>query len=94
MNIVEFFEKYEDEYLNYRKDPDISNVTHDFYVMNALSSYVESPMDLIISSTNEEICFSVDPEFVYESLSEGEMIQLIRCGLRYSGEYECFCMFV
>ena len=94
MTVAEFFEKHSDEYLRYHGDELIENVTHDLYVFNKLAQFVEKPKDLLVSATYGEIWFNVKPEDALKSLSELDMIRLIRCGLRYSEEDECFCMFV
>lgn len=90
----EFFEKHAEEYLAHAKDPDLSGIVHDFYIFSKLANYAVPHRDLLVDARYEEIYFSVDPEQVYRDLPEEEMIRLIRCGLRYSAEHECFCMFV
>lgn len=94
MTVAEFFKKHSGEYLRYQGDEDIENVTHDLYVFNKLAPFAEKSKALLVSATYEEIWFGVDPEEVFKCSTKLDMIRLIRCGLRYSEEHECFCMFV
>lgn len=92
MNISEFFSNNGDEFLKSYKDPEIKDIIHDLFVFNKLAPFVERG-DLICASSRDEIFFNVDPEQVFTSLTSYELIKLIRCGLRYSEDQECFVMF-
>lgn len=92
MDVKELFDKYEDEYLNYRVDPALEGKVHDFIVFEALVPFVERG-DLVGNYGYEEIYLNVDVEKVLSKLTEDEIVRLIRCGLRYSEDRECFVMF-
>lgn len=93
MNITKFFEANEDYYLKTDDDPLVKDQIHDLYIFNALAKFVKRG-DLIVAASHEEIFLNVDPQDVYTELTSYELIRLIRCGLRYSEDQECFCMFV
>ena len=93
LTIEEFFEEHHaTEFLKYDKDYELKDKIPDLFVFNILSKFVPAPKSVVNHARHEEIFFEPDPEFVYNSLDEYTMIQLIRYGLRYDGE--CFCVFV
>lgn len=92
MNVKELFEKHENEFLNYRADPSLEDKVHDFVVFESLVKFVKRG-DLIGNLGYEEIYLNVDVAEVVNTLSEDALVKLIRCGLRYSDEHECFVMF-
>ena len=91
--VKELFTKYENEFLNYRADPELVGKVHDFIVFENLVQFVERG-DLVRSKGYEEIYFNVNDETVIENLPEETMLKLIRCGLRYSEDAECFVMYI
>ncbi len=93
MNVEELFEKHEDEFLNYEGDPDLSNLVRDVYIFNKLEPFVKGGY-LIGSAPYDEMYFTVNTREVTNTLSEEEMIKLIRCDLRHSSDHECFVMFI
>ncbi len=92
MNVKELFVKHENEFLNYKADPSLEDKVHDFVVFESLVKFVKRG-DLIGNLGHEEIYLNVDVDEVISVLSEGDLVKLIRCGLRYSDEDECFVMF-
>lgn len=92
MNAKELFDKHENEFLNYRADPSLEDKVHDFVVFESLVKFVKRG-DLICNLGYEEIYLNVDVAEVVNTLSEDELVRLIRCGLRYSECHECFVMF-
>jgi len=94
MNIEELFEKYEDEFLNYRVDPSLEKIRKDFTIFKMLNDKFPSHKDLISGSGHEEIFLDVDPKELLSVFTEEEIVKMIRCGLRFSSEYDCLCMYV
>lgn len=98
MNIEQRFEQYEDEYLNYRVDPNLLYKRHDVIVINVIDNLIpaqnECSPDLIVSASRDEIFFGIDAEKFSDIVTDDQLILLIRCGLRYDGGRGCLCMFV
>lgn len=93
MNVKELFTKYEDEFLNYKADLTIPATAQDCIIFSTLAPFVERG-DLVGHLGYEQIYLNVDPQLVVSQLNEEVVLKMIRCGLRYSEDQECFCMFL
>lgn len=49
--------------------------------------------DLISATEHDEIYLDISTEQI-EKLSDEKIIELSRCGVRYSNEFGCLCMFL
>lgn len=95
MNIAEMFEEHDDEFLKFdRVENKRSNRRdlHAFIVLDELFPE-ENTGDIIAAAEHDEIFLDIKEE-KFEQLEESQVIELIRCGVRYSSDYNCFCMFV
>jgi len=95
VNIEELFKKYTNEYLHFERvdnplstRPDLSA----FLLLDKLLGY--SNEDILSCAGHDEVFLSADVEELAKVASEEDIITLIRCGVRYSSEYDCLCMFV
>ena len=93
-DLSEFFEKYDDEFLNFEmvemklsSRPDL----HAFLLLNRLSPDTD---DMVAGAEHDEIYLSVDAQIVAAAATLQELIDLHRCGVRYSRELNCLVMFV
>ncbi len=91
--IDELFEKHGKEYLEFKKiknklnhRPDL----HAFLLLDSLSKKNDNS-DMISYSAHDEFFLSVAPEDI-KDVTEDQIIELIRCGVRISNEGG-FCMF-
>lgn len=100
MSVAEFFDKYSDEYLKFDK---IQNKVHPvpdicaFLMLHNLAPEINSIgtfSDMISYAAHEEIFLSTDVDKLFENATNDQLIDLIRCGVRYSEEHHCLCMFV
>lgn len=62
-----------------------------FRLLNAIDP---GDCDLVSAAEHDEIWLSADPVAVAAQATEAQLIDLIRCGVRYDREHECFAMFV
>lgn len=101
-DLPEFFEEHGDEFLRFeRVDPfkKLSNRPdlHAFLVLDRLMENVlgsNGGEDIISSTSHDEIWISVDVEKLLTVISDEELIDLHRCGVRYDEQYDSLCMFV
>jgi hypothetical protein len=96
LNLKELFEKHGDEFLRHKN---IENPMHRqadlcaFLMLDKIAP-LNNDRDIIISSQYDEITLAFDPKKVALYATEQEIIDLIRCGLRYDSDEDCFVMFV
>lgn len=91
--LEKLFEKYEDEYTKFEKvENKLSNRPdlHAFILIDKLCPG-KNQQDIISASNHDEIWISVEPKQLARNATEEQILELIRCGLRYSDD--SFCMF-
>lgn len=93
MNINELFEKHSDEYLEFEKVENKFSTRPDLHAFILLDKLFPSERDMVSAAEYDEIFLSVAPEQI-KTLSENQIVELIRCGVRYSTDYDCFRMLV
>lgn len=93
--LAELFEKHNDEYIKFERvenkrhsRPDL----HAFLLLDELCPS-ENDSDMVAAAEHDEIYLDVDVEDLAVVVSEDQVIELTRCGVRYSDEYG-LCMFV
>jgi len=94
--IQEIFNLHEGEYLEFNRvrckrsrRPDV----HAFMLLDGILTPVDGRA-IICHSTHDEICLDVDLEELAKYATEEQLIELHRCGVRYSTDHDCLAMFV
>lgn len=96
LNLKELFEKHSEEYLHHHV---IENPMHRqadlccFLMLDKIAP-LNNDRNVIAYASHDEITLAFDPNTVAQNATEQEIIDLIRCGLRYEEDEECFMMFV
>ena len=96
LNLTELFKKHNEEYLHHG---DIENPMHRqadlcaFLMLDKIAP-LNNDRDIIIDARHDEITLAFDSAKVAENATEQEIIDLIRCGIRFEEGDECFVMFV
>lgn len=93
MDIEEIFEKYNDEFLEFERVVNPLHPRADLCGFLLLDKIAPGTNDMISASEHDEFFLDVDIEKFKAVATEEDVITLIRCGIRYSSEYDCFCMF-
>ncbi len=94
LNLQELFEKYnEKEYLKFDRIKNKLSDRMDVHAFILLDRLVPGKFDIISAAEHDEIFLQVDIEKLSEVITEEQYIDLIRCGVMYSSEYDCLMMF-
>lgn len=90
------FEKHEDEYCKFNRvenkwtrRPDL----HAFILIDKILAHSEEQYDIISGAEHDEIFLSADMDELARLITEEQVIELIRCGVRYT-EFDTLGMFV
>ena len=90
------FEKHDDEYLKFDRiekkstqRPDL----HAFILIDKILGDYDNQLDIISGAEHDEIFLEADMEELARLITEEQVIELIRCGVRYT-EFDCLGMFV
>lgn len=94
INIKQIFEdnfnemgRFEDVKVKFSNKPDV----HAFILLDKL---VPDNNNVIVTASHDEIFLSAGLEELAKVATEEDIIDLIRCGIRYDGDTESFCKFV
>jgi hypothetical protein len=94
IDVETLFEIHESEYMKFDR---IENKLHhrpDICAFLLLDSIVPNSGDMISAAEHDEIFLDTSCDDFAERGTEDDVITLLRCGITYSGEYDCFRMMV
>lgn len=66
----------------------------DLYALVLIDKRVPGNSDIIGDSAHDEIFLSVNPDDLASVATREDIIDLIRCGVRYDSQWDSFAMFV
>lgn len=90
----EQYEKHSDEFSKFERVKNKTTNRSDLHAFNLLDRLVPGKRDMIASAEHDEIWLDVDPEELSRVATEDEIIELIRCGVRYCAETDSLSLFV
>ena len=92
--LQQLFEKHDNEYLKFDGIVEKRNNRPDIHAFLMLDEIQPSKngLDMVSAAEHDEIFLSIDVDGLF--LTEEQVIELLRCGVRYDEEYDCFAMFV
>ena len=90
--ISDFFEKHNDEFLKFDRVENKLHTRPDIHAFILLDQLVPDKGDMVAGASHDEIYLDTTPEDAFKAATEAQLIDLIRCGVRYSDDI--FCMFV
>lgn len=90
----EQYEKHNDEFLKFDRVQDKTSGRPDLHAFNLLDKLVPGKHDIISAAGHEEIWLSVSPEELAKVATEEQIIDLIRCGVRYDSDTDSLALFV
>lgn len=90
----EQYDKYKDELLEFRRVQNKTSKRADLHAFNLLDKLVPGTGDIVSAAEHDEIWLSVDPMELAASATEEQIIELIRCGVRYDKSTDSLAMFV
>ncbi|AXF53007.1 MAG: hypothetical protein [Caudoviricetes sp.] len=93
MHIREVFEKHDGEFLKYRSHDHLKNENCQYRIFSAIGALIGNN-DIIIDARYGEVFLNGEPDVVLSIYGEDGVVDLIRMGLRWSDDHDCFCLFV
>ncbi|MEE9612838.1 MAG: hypothetical protein V3W19_16415 [Desulfatiglandales bacterium] len=88
----ERFEKYSDEYLKFERVENKKSKRADLHGFLLLDELFPGNRDMISAAEHDEIWLDIEGEQL-EKLTDEQIIELTRCGIRYDEESNCLAMF-
>jgi hypothetical protein len=93
MDIREVFEKNEDEFLKFDRVESPRSSRPDLNAFLLLDFLVPGKVDMVCAAEHDEIFLDVSPEKLAEVATEAQIVELIRCGVRYDESVDSLAMF-
>ena len=88
LDLTEIFNKYRDEYLEFKKVENKLSSRPDLHAFILLDRLVPGLGYIVSEATYDEIFLDIDTEELAKVATEEDIISLIRCGVRViDGEY-------
>ena len=78
------YTKYSDEFLKFDRVENKTSQRSDLHAFNLLDKLVPGTVDMVSAAEHDEIWLEVSPEELAQVATEEQIIELIRCGVRYS----------
>lgn len=93
MTLEEMFEKHHDEFLKFYQIEHKRSNRPDLNAFILLDSILPGTGDMIECSEHDEIMLSIDCDALANVITEEQVIELYRCGVRYNSEYDSLTMY-
>lgn len=93
MTLKEMFDRCEGEYLKFSRVEKKRSGRPDLHAFLLLDELCPSESDMVESATHDEFYLSPSVDKLEKVITQDQVIELVRCGVRYDSNYECLCMF-
>jgi hypothetical protein len=92
----QLFEQHDREFLKFERIQNRRSNRPDIHAFLLLDQLVpdDKERDIISSAGHDEIYLQPDVDTLASVITEDQVIELIRCGVRYDSTYDSLCMFV
>lgn len=91
--VIEFFRKSGDDFLVFKRVANKASNRPDLNAFILLDKLVPGDMDIIAGSDHDVIYLEVSPDELAKVATEEDILTLVRCGVRWSSEYDCLTMY-
>ena len=87
------FDKFEDEYLNFDSIEEKRSQRPDLHAFLLLDALIPGTSDIVSASEHDEFYLNISPDELAEVATESDILALVRCGVRFSGERDSLSMY-
>ena len=91
--LKETFRKFDKDYVEFKKIKNPPSKRPDLCAFLLLDKLVPGGSDIVTQSGHDEFFLEIDVETLAERATEDDVLYLVRCGVRYSSEFDCLSMF-
>ena len=96
MTIYERFAQFESEFLKFEKVEGKRTNRADLHAFIVLDELLPDARgrDIVSGAEHDQICLNIDLVDLDNKATDDHILELVRCGVFISSEYECLSMFV
>ena len=93
--LIELFEKHNDDFLKFEKIVNPAHPRPDIAAFIMLDKLCPRPgFDMVTAAEHDEIWLEVDLDDLRKVITEDQVLDLVRCGIRYDSQGDGLAMFV
>jgi hypothetical protein len=92
--LAEVFERHEEEFLKFNRIEQPRSRRPDLHAFLLLDALVPGATDMVSAAEHDEIWLDVDTEALAAVVTEEQVRDLVRCGVRWDAEFDCLALFV
>jgi len=89
-----FFDEHSEEFRKFDRIERKLSTRPDLHAFLLLDKLAGGNSNIVANADHDAIYLDIDVEKLLEVTTEGDLIELYRCGVVYSDEYESLLMFV
>ena len=93
MNLAERFEQVNDEYLEFERIASPRSRRPDLHAFLLLDELQPGRRDLIEAAEHDVFYLNIDVDTLEAVITDEQILELVRCGVRMDTEYHCLAMF-
>jgi hypothetical protein len=94
VDLSEAFDKFDDEYIKFERVENKLSSRPDIHAFILLNQLQPGTRDLVSAAEHDEIYLDIDVDKLAEVITEDQVRDLARCGVRYDDGLDCLAMFV
>lgn len=91
--VAVFQEEKSDEFLKFDRVENKLSQRTDLHAFLLLDKLVPDKRDIVRGACHDEIYLGVDSRKLAEAVTRDQLVELIRCGVRWSDESDSLCIF-
>lgn len=91
--LIELFDLRDEEFLKFDRVEKKLSQRADLHAFMLLDRLCPGKMDIVAGAEHDEIYLEVGIGELAGAIKESELVDLIRCGVRYNKDFESLCMF-
>lgn len=91
--LSERFEKFEDEFVHFERVENKMSSRPDLHAFLLLDKLQPGTRDMISSSEHDEVWLDIDCNKLAAVITDDQVLELVRCGIRHDGVFDSLCMF-
>ena len=94
LDLEQLWEKYSDEFLKFNRVQNKLSSRADLHAFLLLDRLLPGDEDIVACAEHDEIWLSFDTSELAKVITEEQVVELIRCGIRYDGANNSLSSFV
>lgn len=91
--LAERFDQFDDEYIKFNRVEQKLSGRPDLHAFILLDKLQPGAGDLIGASEHDEFFLNINCDELAAVITDDQILELVRCGIRHDDDNDCLCMF-